>query len=236
MEDAFAERFWEDVERVTDGDVRELYARVGLWEDRQPGSFSLRTLSVLRDLDRNAKKSFEDLCRGFVLGDRDKYGYVVSFTEIPNLYSSSGLSWDDLLLLEDAGLIVLNDGTSHSFDPPEPKEELDWGLFVLRPGGDAVWPRNGVSIPVYPLSRAGVELARLVDEHSACEEYVWAISCLIQKRDPYVLSTYGESDNFELEWRLAGEDSGFQSVDGSLALQHSPAWADYLGIGNREGS
>ena len=58
----WAARFFSGVQDVSSAEMQELWARVLAGEVRQPGSTSIRTLEILRNLDRRTAKVFQRLC------------------------------------------------------------------------------------------------------------------------------------------------------------------------------
>ena len=218
-EDAFADRFWEDVEQTTDENIRELYARVGLWEDRRPGSFSLRTLSVLRDLDRHTKTTFETLCEQFILGGD---GILrVESTSVLDIYEERGIAWKDLLAVEDAGLLTLRADTGTNYiTSPTARDviRIDIGhieLQIRRPDG-MPFSDGHRQIPIHPLTKAGTELARLIPRRAIYDRYILAVFEFLQNRntqgDKWSHEESWPDYEIQIEWRRRG-DPNFRSVD-----------------------
>ena len=58
----WAARFFSGVQDVSSAEMQELWARVLAGEVRRPGSTSIRSLEILRNLDRRTAKVFQRLC------------------------------------------------------------------------------------------------------------------------------------------------------------------------------
>lgn len=227
-ESNFVERFWEDAKCVTDEDMRELYARVGLWEDRVPGSFSLRTLSVLRDLDRGTKEKFEKLCRTFVLmGDM-----VVEYEYAKPVYEGQGIGWGDLMILEDARLLHLAGSTTRvvAINPGE-AEDLEFGPFTLRLSiaDPKIQQQAELRLPCFLLTQAGRELASLAPPQEVNEEYVWIVSALLQNQHPFNFTQPlgGMAWRLDVQW-ARGDETDFSPVDDEFGARFSEALAERL--------
>lgn len=98
-------RWLRDVEDVTTESVRDLYARLLAGQIDSPGSFSMRTLTVLRDLDSETAAMFGRL-RPYVFNQHSLPGWSAYSLE-------PALSWRsiDTLRLQDAGLISTTSAT-----------------------------------------------------------------------------------------------------------------------------
>lgn len=99
--DDWLNKFREDASLVDDEVVREAYARILANEARSPTSISLRTLGVLRYLDRDVAEAFGRL-RMLVVERK----YVPAHTaDIDNLITKAGITYEMLLAMADAGLL-----------------------------------------------------------------------------------------------------------------------------------
>lgn len=99
--DDWVNKFREDASLVDDELVREIYARVLAEEARRPAAFSLRTLAVLRYLDREAATAFGLVQKVLING-------LFVPQQLPNkdhILNLVGLNHTTMLMLEDAGLV-----------------------------------------------------------------------------------------------------------------------------------
>lgn len=148
-------RFWEDAGLVSDEMLQELYGRILASEARGPGSCSLRTLQVMRALDRTTAKGFATIARA-----------AIHCNWIPrddDLLKSQGIGYDLILEMHEAGLVDSN---------PLITGTVEEDPLILRYGEFVLFVRNAANLTYdhFPLTRAGRELARVAQvEHS--EEY-----------------------------------------------------------------
>jgi hypothetical protein len=147
-------RFWDDAGLVSDEDLQEIYAHILATEARAPGSCSLRTLRVLRYMDRQTADAFAKLLP-LVMNSQ----WVPSWSGDDNPFGQD-VDFDLVLELADAGLI---ESQEVSWGPSAGEKELflQYGTLVLKVRD---WiNRPGARVPVYTLTRAGTELARVAD-------------------------------------------------------------------------
>ena len=121
-------RFFGDGRNIHDEEIQAIWARILAGEVERPGRVSLRTLSVLRDLDRTVARTFVRYCsmslaltyEGGIIADRR----VPTLGESVGLNSLAkyGLAFDDLNLLNEHGLII-----------PEYQSEADYSPCIGPP-------------------------------------------------------------------------------------------------------
>ena len=169
-------RFFSDVQDVTNEDMQFLWARVLAGQVKRPGSTSLRTLSVLRNLDQSNAQLFVKLyslsvtyfgdleVRTLNLGNYDngnglgKYG--LDYSKLNDLHENELItadynSWRDFTV--SAGMSI-SDGR-HIVRLPFEFQGVYWVLDgSTTKASDQKLRLHGVA-----LSRAGRELAKFVD-------------------------------------------------------------------------
>ena len=105
-------RFFNEVQDVSSDDMRTLWAKILAGEVEKPGSTSARTLTILKNLDRESARLFNTLCSICVsirLGAE-----AVLDSRVPtmggqpgqNCLQKYGLSFDNLNILNEYGLII----------------------------------------------------------------------------------------------------------------------------------
>ena len=174
-------RFFNDIQDVSSEEMQTLWAKVLAGEVAQPGSTSMRTLSILRSLDKATAGLFRKLCSACVSLRLD--GPEFWDARVPSLGGNAGtnalqkygLSFDKLNVLNEHGLIISDYNSWYDFRmcirlySPEPKQRML--LFPFRFQG-----RNWILVPTnqrdvdkelklsgVALTRSGRELSRIVD-------------------------------------------------------------------------
>lgn len=105
---------------ISDENIQELWARTLAGEIASPGSTSIRTLGVLRDLDQPTALRFRRLCSIAVSfsvdgADFDHRVISVSGDASQNALQSYGVSYDDLNVLNEHGLVISDYNSWHGF-------------------------------------------------------------------------------------------------------------------------
>lgn len=179
---AWTSSFSEAAQDISDEGMQETWARVLAGEVARPGNTSVRTLSVLRELDQATALLFRRLC-SMAITRTDHDGLVLdSFVLSPggdpgmNALEKFGVSFLDLSVLNEYGLVfssfkVGDDyGSSIAAQAPhgwEVKQSFfyqgqEWGLF---PEGERDTNQK-LSVVGVLLSKAGREIANAVElEH-----------------------------------------------------------------------
>lgn len=167
--DDWVNKFREDASLVDDELIREIYARVLKEEAECPTAFSLRTLGVLRYLDRDAATAFGLVQKVLV----DGTCVPVQSSEKDNILNSVGLDHSTMMMLDDAGLI--NGATPSNYT-----KDADVVTFYLSGHERLVALRRNdrqpfsVSLKVHLLTPAGEQLARIAE----CEPNESALNSL----------------------------------------------------------
>lgn len=105
-------RFFTEVQDVSSEEMQFLWSKVLAGEVERPGSTSVRTLSILRNIDKETAKLFQSLCSLSVsirrVGGRVLDSRVPSLGKDPaqNGLSEYGLSFEALNVLNENGLII----------------------------------------------------------------------------------------------------------------------------------
>jgi Protein of unknown function (DUF2806) len=199
-------KFWADAELVSDQTVQEIYARILASEALRPGMCSLRTLRVLRYLDRETAEAFGKLTHA-VFGT-----WVPRHRELKEIF---GIHHDMLLDLDDAGLIESDANLSKVM--PRNRSLIAYGALALR-----LENCKGLRYPTFPLTRAGIELVR-VAQIERDPDKLFLIARWLQAKKPDCRATWadlpypdwrGPSD--KLSWRpIPDERLGGDSLESS---------------------
>jgi len=180
----FISRFRSYAREVTTERMQQVWGRILAGEVARPGSYSLRTLEVLRKLDREAAGTFERAA-SFIIEmrwlpvDFEQLDQAASRTpphyQISHAYNELGFPLVERIDLQDAGLL----GTTSGFlSPPRRADAQFWFVAdqVFRVGG--LLKGGERSLRVLPLTRAGRELLPVVS-FARSDHYFCAITNLV---------------------------------------------------------
>ena len=172
-------RFFGDVQDVSSAELKELYGKVLSGQIQRPGSVSLLSLNVLKNMDEAAAKLFQTLCSACV---SLTIGGEILESRVPSLNGNAGdnalreygLPFNVLNLLHEHGLIIPDYNSWRDFQMcvartgPGQQQVVDapfrfqgrlWGLVAINDQD----PSTEVKVHGVALTRAGVELSAAVD-------------------------------------------------------------------------
>ncbi|MDO6385278.1 DUF2806 domain-containing protein [Uliginosibacterium sp. 31-12] len=162
VSDDWRRKFFQEAENICDEDLQIFWAKLLAGEVASPGSFSLRTLDVLKQLSQDEAASFVKLCR-LAMSD----GTIpLCGRGLDTAYKAWGVSYEDILSLRDAGLLLHEANLHNTFYPldgvaPTASQRGRFGyngyiLEIEKPYlGEMKWEILG-------FTRAGRELQNLV--------------------------------------------------------------------------
>jgi len=161
-------KFFLEAENVCDEDMQELWGKVLAGEIAKPGSFSLRTLAVLKMLSREEAEMFRLACSLAYDG-----GEIIMDQAKSHPLGDYGLHFGSLMTLTDAGLLHGPSFVHRHFEDM-PHEVLQTGLLQINNG--LYFQLSGASlkhtrIPILVFTAAGKELQRLIP-HNPCVPYL----------------------------------------------------------------
>lgn len=200
-------RFFRIAEDITTEQMQDLWGKVLSGEVKRPGSFSLRTLDILKNISQREAETFVRLARiAFI--DRDNV-IVPNPDDEKFLEEHYGIRFVDLLLLREIGLLVPSDLGYRILPAKEDKlTRFTCGttcVFVFRPAGT---PEQSVSAIVFTV--IGRELLQLVERVPADPEYITKFANIFQ--EPGVVVKFGRI----LEWKNGGfSHTKLQEVPGN---------------------
>jgi uncharacterized protein DUF2806 len=100
VEEDWTSRFFEECKDISNSEMQTLWARILAREVTRPGSFSPRTLTIVRDLTRDDAKLFSQLCS--FIWEIDDTGSVLVLHEVT---VDTGLNFAMLTHLSSIGLV-----------------------------------------------------------------------------------------------------------------------------------
>jgi hypothetical protein len=152
-------RFFRIAEEIPTEELQYLWGRILAGEIRRPGSFSLRTLELLRNLSKKEAETFVKLAP-YVVNAGDNYFYL---REPEYVFGKNGkLSFAEILTLKEAGLINSDNFLTVTFG------EIKAGTAQWILNGPiglkfvATSDRRATNLQVGLLTAAGIQLLKLV--------------------------------------------------------------------------
>ncbi len=153
--------------------MQELWAKILAGEVIKPNSYSLKTLECLRNMSIIDAMLFERIA-DFVISD----SYLFNDKALNSKY---GISYDDILNLDDCGLINSSGLISlQKKSSNEKKILIDLYDYVLLFYSEHT---QFISINNFPLTRAGRELLSIVKKNRANTDYIRDFIRIIQNKN-----------------------------------------------------
>lgn len=175
VSDDWKRKFFLGAENICDADLQLLWGKVLAGEVTSPGSYSLRTLEVLKNLSRVEAEQFRVACN---LAFSD--GWILKPGQDTNLiFEPYGMNYSALLSLRDAGLVYEGDGLHKVFKGMDSVSNLVWSNNGILMQLSGVFPPT-LSIPTLPFTRAGMELQNLIEPNS-CLPYLQVAATYIRQ-------------------------------------------------------
>lgn len=177
VSDDWRRKFFIEAENVCDADLQMLWGKVLAGEVTSPGSYSLRTLEVLKHLSKNDAEIFRKACNlAFWKNFMVNYG-----TDINTTFKPYGFFYADLLLLRDAGLLHHSDTLMKDFtDPTGVRVDavLENNGILMHVKGE---PLKNLQLPGLIFTKSGSELANLIEPNPNLE-YLNAVAVYLRTR------------------------------------------------------
>ena len=179
------ERFVSHASMIADEDMHEAWSRILAGEVNRPGSFSIRTIATVADMERHNAKDFSELCQftWSIVGSHPNVPMLVVVPfGVPNTPLYRGVTFHALKDLESFGLVTC--------DRPYTTGGRVGGVTIeLAHRGDSntriflATADSGYAIPFGDVSftTTGRELAAIIDVEKPSPDYV--DSCLDLWRD-----------------------------------------------------
>ena len=174
-------RFFNDVQDVSSEDMQQLWAKVLAGEVGRPGSTSIKTLNIVKNLDKTVARLFGRLCSVCVSINPDGNSFIDA--RVPSLggnvgsnaLQKYGLSYGNLNALNEHGLIISDYSSSYDMQlsiglalPGEKSRMVRtpfWfqgRYWILIPTSEHVLGKE-FRLSGVALTRSGQELSRTVD-------------------------------------------------------------------------
>lgn len=172
-------KFFLHAENVCETDMQFLWGKVLAGEIATPGSFSIRTLDVLRNLSKNEAETFRRAC---ACAMQDGWiaipGHNLNTVLLPH-----GIAYQDILLLRDAGLVADGDNLHKNYSASLPVSDPS-KLHLVLMNNQTLVQISGPALQHLRISSilfttAGRELQKLI-EPSPNEAYLKALGTFLR--------------------------------------------------------
>lgn len=159
VDEGWASRFFEYAKDVSSEEMQSIWGRILAGEIKQPNTYSLRTLEVLRNLTKKEAELFTIVCK--LALDHEGVSYLYR-SQSNSFLSERGVDFVNLAVLREAGLVHEGEFTSLRFlqpteGPPAVFTANRIAIFLDKKVGS---PQK--DLPVYVFTQVGTQLSKLV--------------------------------------------------------------------------
>ena len=149
-------RFYEAVGNISNEEMQNLWAKILAGEISHPSTYSLRTIDVLKNLNKTDASLFEKACMHSVFSDGKYF-----LPRYDKYLDEIGISYSEIMLLSELGLMY-NDGTIVlKFKPQIGTNILLSNRNLLMTYTSSSEINRMININQYPFTQVGYEIASL---------------------------------------------------------------------------
>ncbi|HEY4617587.1 MAG TPA: DUF2806 domain-containing protein [Flavobacterium sp.] len=162
VDEDWTTRFFNIAENISDEEMQLLWGRILAGEIKQPKSFSLRTLELLKNLSKEEAEVFTKFSNLKI--KTAGTSLIFNHDNGDFLENEFGIKFTDRLLLAELGLISSENNLEYSFFATEENERINYigygskGIFLHRPKNT---PKQSVQVLVF--TKTGAELSKLIE-------------------------------------------------------------------------
>jgi uncharacterized repeat protein (TIGR03899 family) len=178
VEEDWIKRFFNIAEDISNEEMQSLWGRILAGEVKQPNSYSLRTLEILKNLSKHEAEIFMKFASLAINSNGSTF--VLNFKNEKLLEEEFGLNFNDRLLLEEIGFLTANDLQFRILATQAQKSQLVFilGKSLVLLEKPAKQPEQQLQILVF--TKIGQELIKLVNS-SPKMEYIKLLASKLRK-------------------------------------------------------
>ncbi len=159
VDEDWTTRFFNYAQDVSNEEMQGLWGRILSGEVKNPKSFSLRTLELIRSLSKSDAEIFTKIANFSISHGKDAFLFKGKDDELKKY----GIAFDDIALMEELGLLHSGEFLSFNFEklPNDNRNVFVFGNTIVFYDKKANSDKQSLSIRLY--TRIGKELLKLID-------------------------------------------------------------------------
>lgn len=174
-------RFINSVSDITDKDLQMLWSKILAGEIKNPNTFSLRSLEVLKNMTKYEAELFQKMAP-FVTD-----GYIINDDEIETKYN---FSYEDILKLDDCGLMNSDGKISRNIPLFDNRIIMCNKNYILLSNETNNIDKPIISLNVFLLTEAGNNILEMLDIDSNNDYFLDLCRYIKSKYPKYSLKIY----------------------------------------------
>lgn len=175
-------KFYEASGNVTEEDIQIIWAKLLCGEVNKPGSISTKVIEVMKNMDVYEAELFEK-----VLSHSVVYYNAAFFPNYKNLLKKADISYNDILYLDELGLIYADSLLIFEQTVEENFRVLIGNETLVLLGKSNKESSSIIRIKQFPFTTVGRQLAHLIGEKFISEDDFFELANEIQKEKNVVL-------------------------------------------------
>jgi|SRR5690625_4169794 len=160
VDEDWTTRFFNIAEDISDDEMQQLWGRILAGEVKQPKSYSLRTLELLKNLSKREADVFSRASNFVISSHNSPFLFKGKNNDILDKYN---LSFEDRLLLTETGLLQPESNISRGLKQNTSDNLIYFqsGRFIIKTIKKANTPENRIEI--FRFTKIGEELLKLIN-------------------------------------------------------------------------
>jgi hypothetical protein len=172
-------RFFNIVEEISNEEMHALWGKILAGEIKQPKSYSLRTLELIRNLSKSEADTFIKVAQ-FSISSSGKH-YLFKGNDENKLSKDYNIEYNEIALLKEIGLLQTGNDVVHQFIKREADTQrgLLAGNIILFVNIEAETPT--LQMPVEVFSTTGNELLKIIKNYPPIEYLEYFAKSIMNK-------------------------------------------------------
>lgn len=168
VDEDWTTRFFNIAEDISDEEMQELWGRILAGEVKQPKTYSLRTLELLKNLSKREADVFSRASNFVIVSHNSPFLFKGKNNEVLDKFN---LTFEDILLLTETGLLQSESNISRSLKqhPADNQIYFESGRYIIKVLKKANTPENRIEI--FRFTKIGEELLKLLTPNPS-NEYI----------------------------------------------------------------
>lgn len=191
----WATRFFNTVQDISEDELKLIWGKLLAGEVKSPGSYSLRTLELLKNLTTYEALLFADASK---LALTRSHGVSIIQSELIN--QKFGLTFDKILILTDAGLIKPIIDTAIVLEPSNEKYHFafTFGSYAVR----AIL-KTELDLPSYIYTTTGSQIYKLIENQEHDLDYLRKVLKSVSTENVrfqvYKITKWNSENDFDID-------------------------------------
>lgn len=180
VDEDWTSRFFSYAEDISNDEMQELWGRILAGEVKQPNSYSLRTLDIIRNLSKSEAEVFMKFAALAIIGNG--VSFILNFKSEKLMEDTYKITFGDRLLLEELGFLTANDLQYKLLKTENQKAQIVFTIGNTIVVHEKQANKSEQQIQVLVFTKIGQELLKLV-QRSPSLDYVQLFATKLNRQN-----------------------------------------------------